>query len=65
MLLFPAVGSVYPVPAWPYSVFPYIFLAYMVVGLLWIRARRKGIAEFAGVNQAAWEVAQAARDAAN
>ena len=25
LLMFPAIGSVYPVPAWPLSVFPYIF----------------------------------------
>jgi amino acid transporter len=29
------VGSVYPVPAAPYNYFPYAFLAYMVIGLLW------------------------------
>ena len=39
LLMFPAVGSIYPVPPWPYAVFPYLFLAYMIVGLLWIRSR--------------------------
>jgi amino acid transporter len=61
LLLFPAVGSVYPVPAWPYSVFPYVFLAYMIVGLFWIRARRKGLSEFAGLNQRAWRGRSAMR----
>ena len=65
LLLFPAVGSVYPVPAWPYSVFPYLFVAYMLVGLFWIRARRKGIAEFAGLDQLAPRVAPAESDASN
>jgi amino acid transporter len=65
LLLFPAVGSVYPVPAWPYSVFPYLFLAYMMIGLFWIRARRKGISEFAGVNQAAPAVVPADGDASD
>jgi hypothetical protein len=48
LLLFPAVGSVYPVPAWPYRAFPYTFLAYVIVGLVWILFRLKGISEFAG-----------------
>lgn len=63
LLLVPAVGSVYPVPAWPYSTFPYIFLAYAMIGLFWIRSRRKNISEFAGVNQPAPGVAQAEGDA--
>ena len=42
LLLVPAVGSVYPVPTRPYSAFPYIFLAYVISGLFWIR-RRNGI----------------------
>jgi amino acid transporter len=29
------VGSVYPVPAAPYNVFPYAFVAYMLVGFVW------------------------------
>ena len=36
------VGSLYPVPAYPYNLLPYGFLAYMVVGALWflvLRAR--------------------------
>jgi amino acid transporter len=65
LLLFPAVGSVYPVPAWPYSVFPYLFLAYMIVGLFWIRARRRGISEFAGLNQPVPRVAPAEGEASN
>lgn len=35
LLLVPAVGSVYPVPAWPVNIFPYIFLAYLLAGLGW------------------------------
>lgn len=65
LLLFPAVGSVYPVPPWPYSVFPYLFLVYMIIGLVWIRSRRKGIAEFAGVNQPVPGPAPADGDASN
>lgn len=29
------VGSVYPVPSYPYNILPYLFLAYMALGGLW------------------------------
>jgi amino acid transporter len=29
------VGSVYPVPDYPYNYFPYGFVAYMIIGVLW------------------------------
>jgi amino acid transporter len=32
----PAVGSVYPVPAAPLEYFPYAFLAYLAVGMIWV-----------------------------
>jgi amino acid transporter len=40
LLLIPAIGSVYPVPAPPTNFFPYIFAAYFItgVGLLWHRS---------------------------
>jgi amino acid transporter len=43
LLAIPAVGSVYPVPAAPVDSFPYLFLAYLAIGLVWILAfhRRK------------------------
>jgi amino acid transporter len=31
-MLIPIVGSFYPVPAFPFSVFPYLFLLYLIVG---------------------------------
>jgi amino acid transporter len=65
LLLVPAVGSVYPVPAWPFNIFPYIFLAYVIIGLVWIRSRRRGISEFADVSQPAPEVTPAQGDASN
>lgn len=34
-MLIPVVGSVYPVPASPFNVFPYLFLMYLVVGGGW------------------------------
>jgi amino acid transporter len=40
LLLVPAVGSVYPVPAAPVNIFPYIFLAYFLVGVAWFTVLR-------------------------
>jgi amino acid transporter len=40
LMLIPAVGSVYPVPDAPVCYFPYVFLAYLAIGVaraLWIR----------------------------
>jgi amino acid transporter len=44
LLVIPAIGSVYPVPPPPTNYFPYIFLAYFLVGiaLLWNRSSRLG-----------------------
>jgi amino acid transporter len=42
LLIIPAIGSVYPVPAPPTNTFPYIFLGYFALGvaLLWHRTAR-------------------------
>ena len=40
LLLVPAVGSVYPVPPAPVNHFPYIFLAYFLVGTAWFLTLR-------------------------
>jgi len=47
LLLIPAIGSVYPVPAPPANAFPYVFGAYFVLGvvLLWSRSGRLVAAE--------------------
>jgi amino acid transporter len=34
------VGSVIPVPPYPYSLFPYGFVAYMIIGVLWFLVLR-------------------------
>ncbi len=34
LMIIPAVGSVYPVPAAPANYFPYIFLAYLLCGFV-------------------------------
>ena len=36
LLAIPAVGSVYPVPPAPVMYFPYLYLAYLAVGVVWI-----------------------------
>jgi amino acid transporter len=35
LMLFVVVGSVYPVPAYPYNLLPYVFFTYMTVGAVW------------------------------
>jgi hypothetical protein len=35
LMLFVVIGSVYPVPAYPYNTLPYLFFAYMAVGAVW------------------------------
>ena len=61
-LLVPAVGSVYPVPAPPVNAFPYIFLAYFLVGLVVFVARRGATRNVASHPLAAEEPAIRALD---
>jgi amino acid transporter len=35
LMLFVIVGSVYPVPEYPYNILPYVFFAYLAVGGAW------------------------------
>ncbi|HEY2664771.1 MAG TPA: hypothetical protein VGI47_10555 [Candidatus Binataceae bacterium] len=53
LLLVPAVGSVYPVPAQPVNIFPHTFLAYVAIGLIWIFALHRPIAGFCNQYEAA------------
>jgi hypothetical protein len=41
LLLLPAVGSVYPVPSWPVNIFPYIFIGYLLIGMVWYMMLRQ------------------------
>jgi amino acid transporter len=43
LLLVPIIGTVYPVPAYPLNIFPYIFGAYILAGVItvFIRSRSK------------------------
>ena len=43
--------SLLPVPAWPYNIFPYVFLGLLVPGMLWyfvLRARSPEVTAAAG-----------------
>jgi amino acid transporter len=35
LMLFVIFGSVYPVPAFPYNILPFLFFAYMALGAIW------------------------------
>jgi amino acid transporter len=35
LMLFVVIGSVYPAPAYPYNILPYVFFAYMLAGTAW------------------------------
>jgi amino acid transporter len=35
LMLFVVVGSVYPIPEYPYNILPYVFFAYMALGAIW------------------------------
>jgi amino acid transporter len=35
LMLFVIVGSVYPIPPYPYDILPYVFFAYMAAGAVW------------------------------
>jgi amino acid transporter len=50
LLMVPALGSVYPIPAWPFNMFPYVFLAYLLVGMFWIGSRLGARAELDRTN---------------
>ena len=41
-MLLALVGNLYPVPEGPYGKLPYIYLAYLVAGLLWFVIRSRG-----------------------
>ncbi len=52
LLAIPAVGSVYPIPDPPVTYFPYLFLVYMAVGIVWIFAfYRRSPAATAAISQ--------------
>src|ERR1700678_166699 len=40
-MLLALVGNLYPLPEGPYGIMPYIYLAYLIAGLLWFALRRR------------------------
>jgi hypothetical protein len=48
-MLLALAGNLYPVPEGPYGKLPYIYLAYLAAGLLWLRvsgrAKKTALAE--------------------
>jgi len=51
LLAVPIVGTVYPVPAAPLNYFPYIFLAYVVAGVILVSVRSRSHAEIEGIRK--------------
>jgi amino acid transporter len=47
ILLIPIVGSVYPLPAYPYGLFPFIFVGWLVLGAIWFGIKRSRSPEVA------------------
>src|SRR5271154_3486778 len=59
LLVVPIVGTVYPVPPAPMNYFPYIFLAYLVAGVVLISIRSRSLVEIDGIRRALEETAMA------
>jgi amino acid transporter len=57
LLAVPIVGTVYPVPSFPMNYFPYIFLAYVVAGVILVSMRSRSIEEIAGIRKVLEETA--------
>ena len=52
LMLFVIWGSVYPVPAYPFNILPYLFLGYMIVGAIWFALlKRKSPQILASIQQ--------------
>ena len=48
LMVLSLIGSLYPIPAYPLNLLPYIFLAYMMVGVVWffiVKGRAPGALE--------------------
>jgi amino acid transporter len=56
LLIVPIVGTVWPVPAPPLNYFPYIFVAYLLAGVVLVSIRSRSISEMEGIRKALHEV---------
>jgi amino acid transporter len=51
LLIVPIVGTVYPVPAFPMNYFPYIFIAYVIGGIVLVSKRSRSLAEINSIRR--------------
>jgi amino acid transporter len=51
LLTVPIVGTVYPVPSFPMNYFPYIFIAYILAGVVFVSMRSRSILEMDGIRK--------------
>ncbi|HTC93527.1 MAG TPA: APC family permease [Terriglobales bacterium] len=59
LLIVPIVGTVYPVPAFPMNYFPYIFIAYLVSGVVLVSIRSRSHVEMDSIRKVLEENAMA------
>lgn len=59
LLLVPIVGTVYPVPSSPMNYFPYIFLAYIIAGIVLVSIRSRSHAEIDDIRKVLEETSMA------
>jgi len=52
LLTVPIVGTVYPAPPPPMNYFSYIYVAYLLVGIVLVSIRSRSVLEMAGIRQA-------------
>jgi len=57
LLIVPIVGTVYPVPSAPLNYFPYIFVAYLLIGVLLVSVRSLSHAEIDSIREVLKETA--------
>ena len=55
----PIVGTVYPVPSHPMNYFPYIFMVYVVGGIVLVSLRSRNHTEIDGIRNVLEETAMA------
>jgi hypothetical protein len=58
-LVVPIVGTVYPAPSFPMNYFPYIFLAYLVVGVVLVSIRSRSHSEIDDIRKVLEETSMA------
>jgi amino acid transporter len=56
LLIVPIVGTVWPVPAPPLNYFPYIFVAYLLAGIVLVSVRSRSIGEMDRIRTALHEM---------